>query len=188
MKVTLKKTLSVLAAGLLGCALLCQQAQAVPITGNITFKGGVTLNTANVGTATQVTAWLTPQVDSRDGSFAGIAVNAPVTMTAPWTFTAGLANLWSVGGFTFNLTSSAILFQNATGLLVQGTGTITGPAGFDATQGSWRFSTQSPGSGTPLDFSFSGATGSAVPDGGLTVALLGFALMGIAGLRRKLSK
>jgi len=42
--------------------------------------------------------------------------------------------------------------------------------------------------GIALNSSFSGLITWGVPDGGLTIALFGFALMGIEGLRRKLAK
>lgn len=54
-------------------------AQAVPITGDITFAGGVQLDTSSAGTATEVLAWTgpggtgMPVVISDDGSFSGIA-------------------------------------------------------------------------------------------------------------------
>src|SRR5260370_37470124 len=46
-----------IAALLLNCGLFCQQAQAALISGNITFTGTVSLDTASAGTATMVTAW-----------------------------------------------------------------------------------------------------------------------------------
>jgi hypothetical protein len=94
-----------------------------------------------------------------------------------------------VNGFTFNLTSSTVEVRSATFLSVSGTGIITGPAGFDATPGVWAFSSQNAG-GHPHDtFSFSAnTTGGAVPDSGMTVALLGAGLIGIAAFRAKFAK
>jgi hypothetical protein len=183
-----KAILAVLATGLLSCTLFSQQAQATPITGTITFFGTVTLDTLDVNTATMVTAWHgvggtgSPFVASADGSFAGLDGMA-VTFAAPWSFNSGaVAGFWSVGGFVFDLIVSSITFQGGGSLIVDGTGTITGP-GFDATAGSWHFTTQNPGTGV---FSFSGATG-AVPDAGSTISLLGLASLGLAALRRKFS-
>jgi hypothetical protein len=48
--------------------------------------------------------------------------------------------------------------------------------------------TQLKGATTPIVTSFSGSIDTPVPDGGLTIALLGFALVGVEGLRRKLAK
>jgi len=128
-----------------------------------------------------------PTVQSASGSFAGLD-NPPQTATFafPWVFGSGVPALWTVGGFTFDLIASHIVSQIGDGfLLVAGTGMITGPAGFDPTRGNWLFSVQD----DPADgvFSFSGST-QATPDGGATVALLGLALAGIEGIRRKLMR
>jgi hypothetical protein len=186
-KIIPTKKLAMLACGLLGCSFFCQQAQATLITGGITFVGTVSLN-KNVNQATMVTAWHglggtgSPFVASADGSFTGLDGSA-VTLTAPWSFNSGpVTGFWSVGGFVFDLIASSITFQSGGSLVVDGTGTITG-LGFEATAGSWHFTTQNPKAGGV--FSFSAAT-SAVPDGGVTVALLGLTLVSVEVLRRKL--
>jgi hypothetical protein len=197
---TLNKTiLAVLATGLISCALFSQQAQAVPIVGHITFAGTVTLNTGSAGTATAVVAggWHgtngtgLPDVMSRDGDFATFVANgAPVTFTAlQWNFNSGaVPSFWAVGGFTFDLTSSIIVFQggNPASVVVNGSGFISGN-GFSSTFGTWSFSTQDPAAGTPPVFSFSASSGT-VPDSGSTVAFLGLALAGVEALRRKMSR
>jgi hypothetical protein len=183
-----KRILAMLAIGFISCALFSEQAQATPITGGITFFGTVTLDTADANTATMVTAYHglggigSPFVASADGSFTGLAGSA-ATFAVPWSFNSGpVANFWSAGVFVFNLIASSITVQAGGSLIVDGTGTITG-GGFDATAGSWHFTTQNPSAEGV--FSFSGATG-ALPDGGMTVALLGIALAGVELLRRKL--
>jgi hypothetical protein len=105
----------------------------------------------------------------------------------PSTITNGL---WSVNGFTFNLTSSLVqLPRSATFLSISGTGTITGPAGFDATPGTWAFTSQNSSGRPHTTFSFSANTeGGAVPDGGMTLALLGAGLTGLAAFRAKFAK
>jgi VPDSG-CTERM motif len=186
-----KTILVFFALGLISCALCVQQAQAVPITGAITFAGGVELDTGTVNTASQVTGWLDengalPTVQSVSGSFAGLA-GFTATFAFPWSFSSGpIAAFWTVGGFTFNLIGSSIVSQIGDGFLaVSGTGIITGPAGFGPTAGTWSFTAQDdPSNGV---FSFSGST-EATPDGGATVALLGLALAGIEGIRRKLRR
>jgi hypothetical protein len=77
-------------------------------------------------------------------------------MTAPWSFNSGLhPALWSVGGFTFDLTASNIVTPQGNGFLnVSGTGTITGN-GFNATPGNWKFSTQNPPANGVFSFSAS---------------------------------
>lgn len=195
----LSKTIfTVLAVGLLSCAVFSQQAQAIPITGGITFGGTVSLNDPSAGTASAVLAggWHgaggvgSPLVMSRDGSFnAFVSAGAPATFTAlQWDFASGpVAAFWVVGGFTFSLIESHVFAQGGSpaGVIVNGTGTIVGN-GFEPTFGTWSFSTQDPAAGTPPLFSFSAATGATgtVPDGGSMVTLLGLALGGLEGVRR----
>jgi hypothetical protein len=189
MKNLSKTALAILATGLLSCTLFSQQAQARPISGCINLAGSAQFDTHDLLTATTVTAWINPHVESGStGDFAMIPVNTPVAMTAPWNFSSGgpLLGLWSVGGFTFDLTSSTIVVQTHSALIIDGTGIVSGN-GFDPTAMSWSFTTQSAGGRTQATFSFSanGCAG-AVPDGGSAVALLGIALIGIEFLRRKL--
>jgi hypothetical protein len=166
-------------------------AQAIPIQGNINFAGGVQFDTNALLTATTVVTWF----DSNDnagfssvqaggsGDFAAILAGMQATMAAPWIFNPSTPTpgLWSVGGFTFDLLSSTVVFHSATALVIAGTGIVSGN-GLDPTIMGWSFTSQT--SGTNI-FSFS-ASGIAVPDGGSAVALLGLALTGIEVLRRKL--
>ena len=143
------------AVALLGAGVTLEAAQ---INGSITFRGGEELNTGSVNTATQVIGWLdqngaSPKVVSRSGDFATfVSVGATTTFSAPWTFGSGRTALWSVGGFTFDLTTSTIVHQGNGTLNVTGTGTISGN-GFDPTPGSWRFSTQNPPANNVFSFS-----------------------------------
>lgn len=173
--------------------LLSQQAQAAPVVGRITFAGTVELDQSTVNTATMVTAWHgpgladKPQVQSVDGDF-DTFVNPfdDTTFTPSWTFNSGaIPNFWSVGGFTFDLTTSAILQQGQGFLIVAGTGNVSGN-GFDPTPATWTFTTQDPPAGAAREFSFSAST-SAVPEGN-TIALFGIGGLGMAGvhfLRKK---
>ena len=156
---TIKRTLFA-AVALLGAGITLE---AAPMTGSITIKGGAHLNTNSVNTATRVTSWLNgnnlpPTVVSRSGDFATyVSVGAAVTMTAPWNFNSplGLPALWSVDGFQFDLTTSSIVLPRVNNFLnVTGTGTISGH-GFNATPGSWRFSTQNPPANNVFSFSAS---------------------------------
>ena len=152
---TIKRTLFA-AVALLGAGVTLE---AAPINGTITIRGGAELNTGSVNTATRVIGWLNgngaaPTVVSRSGSFTVVSARATVTMAAPWNFGSGLPALWSVGGFQFDLTSSTIVTQGGGFLNVSGTGTITGH-GFNATPGSWRFSTQNPPANGVFSFSAS---------------------------------
>ncbi len=141
----------------------------------------------NLAGATEVKTFSGVSVMSADGSFTG--VTGPVTMTSPWVFvpSTSVSALWSVGGFTFDLAATTSVFRPSGFLIITGTGTIFGPAGFDATPGIWRFSTQNPKANG--EFSFSAATaGQGVPDGGMTVTLLGAGLIGLAAFRAKFAK
>ena len=167
-------------------------AIALPINGNITFAGDISLGGPagfNFGTATSVQSWDSTIVNNVDGDFATyISAGAPVTFQAPWTFNSGsVENFWNLGGFQFDLIASALEFQDATSLSVKGTGTTWGN-GFDPTEGTWLFSTQS----IAADglFSFAASVGSAspgtsVPDGGTTLLLLGGGLIGLTLLSRR---
>ncbi len=189
MKNLTKTILAVLAIGFISCALFSEQAQATPITGNINFAGSVQFDT-NFANATRVVTWLdifnnagfTSVAPGGTGDL-GIAPGTQATMAQPWIFNPSTPTpgLWSVGGFTFDLLASTVVTHNAQFLSITGTGIVSGN-GFDPTNMEWSFTTQNMGGTT---FSFS-ATGTAVPDGGSAVALLGLALVGIEVLRRKL--
>ena len=193
MKSLSKTVLAVLATGVLSCALFSQQALATPIQGNINFAGGVHFNTNSLATATRVLTWYDSNGNAGfssvqvggTGDFAGIAPGTQATMAQPWIFSPSTSTpgLWSVGGFTFDLLSSTIVTRNASFLSISGTGIVSGN-GFDPNNMDWSFTTQSSGGRTHAIFSFS-ANGVA-PDSGSAVALLGFALIGIEVLRRKL--
>jgi hypothetical protein len=183
------KTLSIVAAALLGAAFMCQQVNAAPITGGISLSGGYTVNTGNLNTATAFSSFTGVTVSSTSGSFNSVTTGGAVTMN-PFAFSpfpaGGVVPLWSTtAGSTasFDLTSLTSLQQPGDGsLTIKGTGTLH-LAGFTDTAGSYLFTANSLG-GT---FSFS-SSNAALPDGGITLALLGVALTGVEGLRRKLSK
>src|SRR5438132_6114698 len=131
MKILPRTVLVVLASCSL--SLFGQHAQARQIQGQIDFNGVVTFNTLSLATATAVNTWNSSFVipGSQTGDFGpsaqfstGVADFANVTMTAPWTFNSGtpgsplpgpaLNSLWSVGSFTFDLTSSMVISQSST--------------------------------------------------------------------------
>ena len=180
----LSKTLLAIVAAVASVGLL-SSAQATPITGMLNISGTATYN-APIATATQVTLFNDVVTGGANtGSFSGIPAMVSVTMTSPYIFNPSTPTpaLWSVAGFTFDLLSSVIFFQSSHGILLEGEGIITGN-GFDPTSGHWSFSQQQ-GAGTVLTFS---ATTEAVPDGGMTMALLGAGLMGLAAFRVKFAK
>ncbi len=186
MKNLSKTILTVVAVGLLSGGLFCQQAQATPITGDITFGGVVTFDSIHLNLAKQVSIWDLSIVTSDSGSFSSIPILSNVTMTAPWIFNPSTPTipLWQVGGFTFDLTSSTIVSQNNSFLNITGVGTISG-TGFTTTPGSWSFTVSNANGKTHETFGFQSDTVASVPDGGATAALLGLALAGVEVLRRK---
>ena len=191
MKSLSKTLLAVLATGVLSCAVFSQQAQATPINGDIQFAGETRFDTNSLATAHRVVTWFDvfhnagfSSVTSGTGDFAGIFPGTQATMAQPWIFNPSTPTpgLWSVGGFSFDLLTSTIVTQNASTLVIEGTG-IVSCNGFDPTSMDWSFTTQSAGGRTRTTFSFS-ANGASVPDGGTTVMLLGAAL-GALGMARR---
>jgi hypothetical protein len=179
-----RKSLPRVGASLLVALGLASGANAAFISGNVLFGGLITLDNSVLDLATQVSSWGSQTVTLGDGDFTGLTGN-PVSFVTPWKFSdQTVNNLWSVGGFTFNLTSSMMYMDNpntsAASLHVIGTGMVMGNQ-YDPTPGTWSFTTQEPSVGNRFTFSAS----SAVPDGGTTVAMFGFSLLGLYGARRK---
>jgi len=188
-------------AATLAVLALASTAHAAMITGTINMgtdssvagngivlanSAGVALTTGVAG-ATQVKQWVNPIVTSTSGDFTSIANGTAVSFATPWVFnpSTGYNPLWSVGGFTFNLSSSAFNFFGNT-LSVIGTGKLNA-VGFDETDGVWEFTTQ--GSAAQGVFSWSSSTtATSVPDGGTTVAMLGLSFLAVGGVSRLLRR
>jgi VPDSG-CTERM motif len=173
-------------------------AQAVPISGDITFAGGVSLNTSSAGTATEVLNWTGPGgtglpiVISDDGSFSGISPGTTATFASPWFFKSGAVSaLFTVGGFTYDLTSSSVVFQGGSpaGVVVDGIGSISGN-GLDSEAMTWSFSTSNPSAlgvdAAVFSFQVAGGTTGTVPDGGTTAMLLGLGVLGLGLLKKQI--
>jgi len=220
----MKSTLtSKLAIGVLGLALAPAATQANLITGGIQITGGkVTADNADLTAATELqfsndrgtaVTWslATPgngaaHVNSATGSFAVPGVlNQFVTMYSPLTIsplTLPGGALWTVGGFSQNLTSLEILGaatdydMGVTALLLSGDGVLSGN-GYEGTTGHWEAEIDGDlATGDLVAFGWSASSDStgtkapdSVPDGGATAILLGSALtiMGVVG-RKQLNK
>jgi hypothetical protein len=174
---------------------LCGRASADPITGAISFNGLVQLyNSSNGATSTVndavgVSSWLLPEVGDADGVLGLFATSGDtVTFHAPWAFntTSEILNFWTVGGFTFTLRDSSVGTSGPGSLSVSGVGSIAGN-GYDATEGTWNFTTQDPSVGRQASFSFSAASGAEpnVPEGGTTALLVGLSLLGLRMIRNR---
>jgi VPDSG-CTERM motif len=197
MKNLTKTILTLIAAGFALTALSTQEAQAAKINGRIDFAGSVLFDSSALQNVTQVVEWRDifgnagfSNVAAFNGSFVGfVNLGDQATMATPWTFLpppGGQPALWSVGGFTFDLTSATVVTQNATFLNISGVGTVSGN-GFEDTTARWAFTVQNAGGGTGDFFSFSGNVSTqGVPDGGSAVALLGIGLGVVEFIRRKL--
>ena len=163
-------------------------AQADLITGMLNIAGTATYD-KTIAHATMVVAFdnVTTQ-GANTGSFAGVPKNLSVAMTAPYIFNPSTSTpmLWSVAGFTFDLLTSTIVFQSADGLLIKGTGILSGN-GFEPTNATWSFSQQA-GAGKTLSFSATTEGVIPTPDGGMTVTLLGAGLVALVGFRAKFAK
>jgi hypothetical protein len=180
------KTIMWLASGVFAVSV-----QAVPINGYIAFQGSGLFNSSSLATATAITSFNNVTVASltQTGDYSGL--DGAAVMMNGFAFASPPVNPWwtfTVGGVTysFNIGTINIDTQNSLHLDLSGTGTAT-MTGRDATVGVWSLSTQNSGKNSlNLRLSFSADT--TVPDGGATVAFLGFALVGIEGLRRKFAK
>jgi hypothetical protein len=198
------KTTSRIGAAVVAAIALTSAAHAAFITGQINmgtdgtvagsgvvYQDSAGVTTTNLALAAGVKSWVAPVVSSTSGAFTSITNGTAVTFATPWIFDPSTAYtpLWTVGNFTFDLSSSVFskpVIGGKTFLVVAGTGVIKNSVdGYDDTPGSWEFSSQGKAAGGV--FSWSSSTTS-VPDGGTTIALLGFSLLGLHGVRRKFAK
>jgi hypothetical protein len=190
----MKNKLAALAAiGLL--AALTTTAQAVQIQGSVAFKGTPTLVGSTLFTTADKITFSDIEVNAgealgdylpADGhSFAGgdafgpIDINPVALPFALWSF--------EVGGVTYSFRAEsldpALTLVAPRAIMLAGTGTAS-IEGFEDTPGTWIFQANKSGS----SFSFaSSAEVNPVPDGGLTLMLLGGAMSVLAVVRRKLS-
>jgi VPDSG-CTERM motif len=96
--------------------------------------------------------------------------------------------MFGANTYSFDLANVSVFSQSNSFLNLMGSGTLH-VTGFDDTPGLWSFTISNPGGGAHANFMFTFAnsqTGSGVPDGSATVALLGIAFVGLEGLRRML--
>ncbi len=173
-------------------------AQAIPITGSISFDGGSVLLNNTLGTATAIDSFggftvVSGGANLPSGSFAGLAGTAVAMTTEGFTFSPSLSpspinSLWSfvVAGVTYNfnlLTATSVYANGSLDLSGAGTLQITGD---QDTTGTWTLAVNGGGDGDNFNFDANNRAAS-VPDGGSAMLLLGAGLTGIGLLSRKLA-
>jgi hypothetical protein len=167
---------------------LAVSAQAVLIDGDVAFTGAYTLDNPDLLQATEFASFSGVLVADGQafGDYAGTDDGVtPVTFT-PFSFSPAEATpflLWTftiaATTYSFDASTLNVSYQSANTLVIEGLGTAS-ITGFDATPGLWNITANKAGAA----FSFSSSASVGVPDGGMTLSLLGLALGGIAALRR----
>ena len=193
----MKQLHALISALVVGCfaAVAIPAAKAVPINGTITFSppDPNTFGSVTTVAGTTTVAFPTPMlVQTTVGDYNAVPLLTPATFTnfsftgsgAASTLVGAPITVWTVGGFSFQLTSLLSTTVSPGVFSILGSGIASG-AGFQDTAGVFSLS----GTGTQPSFTFQASTtasGVAVPDGGATVALLGLTLVGLEAMRRKL--
>jgi hypothetical protein len=182
------------------CALILgtTHVRAAQIDGSVGFTGTFTGAPINLADATAIT-FVDPRVETvTPGSALDTTINVgqAVFLASPLNV-AGTAGsslplpaggiIYTVGGFTLTLSTLGLTFENASNLILDGFGTLSGN-GYEKTSGNINITLSRSGdTEATAAFTFastSAALPTAVPDGGATAMLLGLGLLGVAGLRR----
>lgn len=176
-----------------------QQAFANTIDGTIDFNGTAYLN-GSLSTATAINSFagVTVATGTQTGSYTGTD-GVSVTMNG-FTFSPSLSpnpvEIYSFtsGGSTYSFSLSApvsvatVSIGGFTFLNLGGSG-VASLSGYEDTAGTWSLSISATTGAATLAFSStSTASGTGVPDGGSSALMLGGALVGIAAVRRSISK
>jgi len=163
---------------------LCGTATAIPITGSIGLTGDyIVTGGTGLGDATGIDIiGDDATVEGRvGGTFAAEGITAGQTAYhSDFTFApfSGVANLWTVGGFSFDLEVLSIDYQSSVALVLSGSGTIR-HAGYDDTFGTWVFTSNN------LDSSFTFSSSNA-PEPGVALLLgAGLAAFGASRILRQ---
>jgi hypothetical protein len=200
MKDTIKSMVLAGVGSVIAVSLVTQQAQANPyINGAISFSGTPAVNGSTLAVSTSFSVsdvFVTPGQEmgtslgtagygfpkaGESVTFNGFKFNPPVATVIPlWIFTDA--------GETYSFSAMTVNAVFAGGQwIVYGTGTAfgTGTVDYLATPGNWTVNLSQSGASFAFDAT-TAAAGDPVPDGGLTVALLGGSLVGFCLIRRKL--
>jgi hypothetical protein len=188
MNMKMKIAISMVAAV---CAVSVQADPMIPGGSEIDLQGIATLN-GSLGKATADKSNVDVYaVEPLTGPYSLVPNETFVPTFNAFKFTGASATpLWqfSVGSktYSFDLTDDSLVYQSSAALVVAGTGTLN-ITGYAPTTGTWDFSIVDATAGkNTFAFSFTDSNAStAVPDGGLTVALLSGALTAMSLIRRK---
>jgi hypothetical protein len=196
---TNKLKLSLVAAGSLALSMAPITSMATPINGTISFFGNVTPFTgppsspgvtiaSDYTTAQSLVFGFTQAASGANGSFASVTAGTVVTMNGPLGVNPAVINssgpLWSVGGFTFTLTTLTESLDTPTVLVLSGSGMMSDGIAADNNMGTWVATFTSASSGPGVTFSWNSSSGASipttvVPETGASLLMMG---MGLAGL------
>jgi hypothetical protein len=188
----MKNKLTIMAGAVAVLISFSPLVQAVPIVGSIGFTGTYTQvggTSGNLGTATDMTI---NTVAISGPATTGVLVGASLTSFSSPIYVNGNsptlvgAQLWSVlvGAITYTFTvgsESQTLGAGNTTLTLAGAGTLGDGTVADNTSGTWTLGFGVSGAA----FTWNATTANNVPDGGMTVMLLGAALYGLFMFRKK---
>jgi hypothetical protein len=189
-----KSIFAVLAVGAISLVLASPQAQANSISGAIGFSGSYTLPAGqNLGDATELLG-IDAVVVSGLGVYSGIAhftttaafANPLQVSSTPapllWTVVSG-GNTYTFGATTSTVTEQGFVTSAGSYELNMGGKGWAEINGVDQTAGTWVITASETGLAVGFE---SSASVVGVPDTGMTLGLLGSAMLGLQGLRRKL--